>query len=112
MRATWAAFAIGLGLLLAPVALGYGALAPILRDVAAGLLVCVLSIAALDWPAARAALLAPAAWLLWSGRAGGDPAAAAVELAAGAALLLAAVAALARAARPVRARPRAGDARA
>ncbi len=109
--ARWASFAVGMALVLAPLAVGYGSIAPILRDVAAGLLVCVLAVAALDWPGARLVLLATAAWLLWSGRGAGDPHAEAVEIAAGTALL--ALAPLALRARAVRVgRPGESDARA
>jgi hypothetical protein len=88
MIARWSSFAVGLWLLLAPLLLGYGSVGPILHGVAMGLLVCIATLAALEWPGARYALLLPAAWLLRPGRGGGDPEAALAELVAGAALLL------------------------
>lgn len=88
MCARWTSFAVGLGLLLAPLALGYGAVAPILHDVAMGLLVCIATLAALARPLARFALAPPAAWLIVSSRISTDRAAAAAELVAGAVLLV------------------------
>jgi hypothetical protein len=88
MVARWASFAVGLWLLLAPLLLGYGSVGPILHDVALGLLVCTAAVAAFDWPAARFALLLPAAWLVRPGRGAGDPDAALAELAAGVALFV------------------------
>jgi hypothetical protein len=88
MIARWSSFVVGLWLLLAPLLLGYGSVGPILHGVAMGLLVCIATLAALEWPSSRFALLLPAAWLLRPGRGGGDPEAALAELAAGAALLL------------------------
>lgn len=61
---------------------------PILHDVAMGMLVCVATLAALEWPRARFALAAPALWLLVAGRAAPERQAAAAELLAGALLLL------------------------
>jgi hypothetical protein len=87
MYARWGSFAVGLGLMLAPLVLGYGSFEPILQDVAMGLLVCIATVAALEWPPARFALALPAAWLVWSGRGARDPAAAIAELGAGALLL-------------------------
>ncbi|HET8541856.1 MAG TPA: hypothetical protein VFL83_18405 [Anaeromyxobacter sp.] len=87
MYARWSSFAIGIGLMLAPVALGYGSVARILHEVAMGVLVCVATLAALEWPLARFVLAAPAAWLLLAGRGASDPVASAVELAAGVLLL-------------------------
>ena len=87
MPARWASFAVGLGLLLAPVALGYGSAGAIVHDVAVGLLVCVGTLAALEWPRARFLLGAPALWLVHVGRSSGDARAAAAELGAGAVLL-------------------------
>jgi hypothetical protein len=70
----WASFATGLWLILAPLVLGYTSVAAVLHEVALGLLVCVATLSALEWPAARFALFGPAAWLLvapevmaWSG---------------------------------------------
>lgn len=88
MLARWSSFAVGLGLLLSPLVLGYGDAAAVLRDVAMGALVCVVALAAVEWPLARLALAAPAAWLLAAGRAGGDRHAAATELVAGGLLLV------------------------
>jgi hypothetical protein len=88
MYARWASFAVGIGLMLAPVALGYGSVARILHDVAMGVLVCVATLAALEWPLARFVLAAPATWLLLAARRSPDASAAAAELAAGALLLL------------------------
>jgi hypothetical protein len=63
MRARWASFAVGLWLVLAPLALGHRTAAAVLHDVAVGLAVCLAALAALDWPPARFASLLPAAWL-------------------------------------------------
>ena len=59
MYARWTSFALGLGLAL-------------------GLLVCVGTLAALEWPAARFLLAAPGLGMIWMGRASTDPAAAVV----------------------------------
>ncbi len=91
MYARWGSFAIGVGLMLAPLLVGYGSVLPILHDVAVGLLVCVATLAALEWPHARFALGAPAIWLLVVGRGAGDRGAAVAELASGALLLVLAV---------------------
>ena len=88
MVARWGSFGVGLALVLAPLALGYAALGPVLHDVALGLLVCIATLGALDWPPLRFALAAPGLWLLWAGRTAGDPRAAAAEVVAGALLLL------------------------
>jgi hypothetical protein len=88
MFARWVSFGIGLALMLAPLALGYGPAARILHDVAVGALVCVATLAALEWPLARFVLAAPAAWLLLAGRSAAEPGAAAAELGAGALLLV------------------------
>jgi hypothetical protein len=88
MPARWGSFAIGLGLMLAPLVLGYGSAGAILHDVAMGTLVCVATLAALEWPRARFALGAPALWLLATGRASADPVAAAAEMGAGGLLLV------------------------
>jgi hypothetical protein len=88
MVARWSSFGVGLGLMLAPLALGYGSVGPILHDVAMGMLVCVATLAALEWPRARFALAAPALWLLVAGRAAPERQAATAELLAGALLLL------------------------
>lgn len=83
MAARWATFGVGLWLMLAPLVLGYGAIAPILHGVAVGLLVCILTLAALDWPRARFALAAPALWLAATAHLSPDRAAAAVEMVSG-----------------------------
>jgi hypothetical protein len=88
MVARWCSFGVGLGLMLAPLVLGYGSVAPILHDVAVGVLVCVVTLAALEWPRARLALAAPAGWLLFAGRTSPDAAAAVVNVVAGALLLV------------------------
>ena len=64
MRARWASFGVGLWLVLAPLVLGYPNVLAVLHDVALGLLVCVGTLAAMEWPAVRFALAIPAAWLL------------------------------------------------
>jgi hypothetical protein len=64
MRARWASFAVGLWLLVAPLVLGYPNVWAVLHDVALGLLVSVGTLAAMEWPLARFALVIPAAWLL------------------------------------------------
>ncbi|WP_242346802.1 hypothetical protein [Anaeromyxobacter terrae] len=88
MYARWASFAVGLGLMLAPLVLGYGSVGPILHDVAMGLLVCIATLAAFEWPRARFALGAPALWLVLVARDGSDRVAAAAELSAAALLLV------------------------
>lgn len=87
MTARWGSFAIGLGLVLAPLLLGYGSARAIVHDVAMGVLVCAATLAALEWPRARFALAAPALWLLATGRGSPDRAAAVAELGAGVLLL-------------------------
>jgi hypothetical protein len=87
MPARWLSFAVGLGLLLAPLVLGYGSSGAILHDIAVGLLVAIGALAALEWPRARFLLAAPALWLVHVGRTSSDPRAAAAELGAGALLL-------------------------
>ena len=79
---------MGLGLVLAPLVLGYGSAAPILHDVAMGSLVCITTLAALERPRARFLLALPALWLVASSPSSSDPAAAAFDLGAGAILLL------------------------
>lgn len=82
MYARWATFAIGIALMAAPLVLGYASASQVLHHVALGLLVCIATLPALELPAARFVLLAPAAWLVWSSR-GTDAAPALVELGAG-----------------------------
>jgi hypothetical protein len=97
MAARWGTFAIGLGLLLAPLVLGYASAAAILRDVSVGTLVCVAALAALQWPRVRAVNVLGALWLLLAARRTSDARPAAVEL--GAAVLLVAASLLPRARR-------------
>jgi hypothetical protein len=87
MPARWSSFAVGLGLLLAPLVLGYGSAGAILQDVALGLLVSIGALAALEWPRARFLMAAPALWLVHVGRGAGDLRAATAEIGAGALLL-------------------------
>lgn len=108
MYARWVSFAIGLGLMLAPLALGYGSVARILHDVAMGVLVCIATLAALEWPLARFGLAPPAIWLLLAGRGSPDPAAAGAELVAGVLLLGLAAVPSGRFGRPGLPRRRAG----
>ncbi len=100
MYARWGSFAVGLGLLLAPLALGYRSVAAILHDVALGSLVCIATLAALERPLVRFALALPAAWLVASARTSSDRGASAAELVAGALLLVLAAIPSARLARP------------
>ncbi|WP_242394493.1 hypothetical protein [Anaeromyxobacter oryzisoli] len=88
MYARWASFGVGLGLVFAPLLLGYGAVGPILHDVAMGLLVCIGTLASFEWPPARFGLAVPAVWLAWSARTTGDRGASVVEVVSGVALLL------------------------
>jgi hypothetical protein len=87
MAARWGSFATGLALMLAPLLLGYDSAGAVLHDVAMGLLVCIGTLAALEWPRARFAMGAPALWLVAAGRTSGDGAAAAAEVTAGSLLL-------------------------
>jgi hypothetical protein len=64
MVARWASFGAGLWLILAPLVLGHDSVGAVLHEVALGLVVCVGTLAALEWPAARLAQLAPALWLV------------------------------------------------
>jgi hypothetical protein len=91
MYARWSTFAIGMGLALAPLLVGYQEVGPVLHDVAIGLLVCILTLAALETPALRFLIPLPAAWLVWTGRLSGDPGAGLAEVAAGALLVVAAL---------------------
>jgi hypothetical protein len=87
MAARWGTFAIGLGLLLAPLVAGYASAAAILQDVSVGTLVCVAALAALQWPRVRAVNLLAALYLAYSARRTADARAAGVDLAAAALLL-------------------------
>jgi hypothetical protein len=73
--------------MLAPIVIGYATPGAVLHDIAMGLLVCLASLAALEWPRARFAMAAPALWLVAAGRTSGDGGAAAAELTAGGVLL-------------------------
>jgi hypothetical protein len=88
MYARWVSFGIGLAVMLAPLAVGYHAPGPILQDVGIGLLACIATLAALEWPAFRFALALPASWLLLSGRGADRLAVAVIEISSGTALLL------------------------
>ena len=90
MRARWASFCVGMWLILAPLVLGYPTVLAVLHDVALGLLVCIGTLAALEWPLARFTLAAPALWLLRAPGAldWGSSTVAANELACGVAVLL------------------------
>jgi hypothetical protein len=87
MGVRWGTFVIGLGLLLAPLFLGYASAASILRDVSFGTLVCVTTLAALQWPRVRLVNALAAIWLFSLGRSAGDGRTSAVEITAGALLL-------------------------
>jgi hypothetical protein len=67
MRARWGSFALGLWLILAPLVLGYPTVTAVLHEIALGLLVCVATLAALEWPIARFAVTLPAIWLIVAG---------------------------------------------
>lgn len=86
MYARWGTFAIGMGLVLAPMVTGYQDAGAILHDIALGLLVCVLTLASLETPPVRFLMLAPAGWLLWTGARAGDPTVSHAELLGGALL--------------------------
>jgi hypothetical protein len=87
MAARWGSFAIGTALMFSPLVVGYESAAAVVHDVAMGLLVCVATLAALEWPRARWAMALPALWLVAAGRASADGAAAAAEIGAGSLLL-------------------------
>jgi hypothetical protein len=87
MAARWGSFAVGMALMLAPLVLGYESAGTVVHDVAMGLLVCVATLAALEWPRARYAMALPALWLVAAGKASSDGAAAAAEIGAGSLLL-------------------------
>jgi hypothetical protein len=88
MYARWGSFAVGLALMLSPLVLGYGSVAPVLHDVAMGSLACIATLAALEWPRARFVLFAPGLWLVASAPASSERAAAAADLVAGSLLLV------------------------
>jgi hypothetical protein len=83
MYARWASFGVGLWLMLAPLVLGYGAVAPVLQGVAIGTLVCVATLAALDWPRARFGVAGLALFIALDARTTSDPGAAAASLVSG-----------------------------
>lgn len=83
MWARWGTFAVGMGLIMAPLAIGYPEVGLALLDVALGLLACILSLAALDAPVLRFMNLLPAAWLLQTGRGASFTGAGVAELLAG-----------------------------
>jgi hypothetical protein len=87
MAARWASFAVGIGLLLAPLVLGYGSAAPVLHDVAMGTLACIATLAALERPRARFVAVPPALWLVASAPSASDADAAVADLVAGTLLL-------------------------
>jgi hypothetical protein len=89
MYGRWGTFAIGIGLILAPVVIGYPEVTSILHDVAMGLLACVLSLAALETPALRYLSFLPAGWLIWTGHRAAHAGVSRVELLAGALLVAA-----------------------
>jgi hypothetical protein len=76
-----------MGLVMAPLAIGYSEVGPTLFDVAAGLLACVLALAALEAPGLRFLNLLPAAWLLYAGHQASATRAGVAEVLAGAVLL-------------------------
>jgi len=91
MYARWGTFAIGMGLVLAPLVVGYQEIGPILHDVAIGLVVCILALAALETPALRFLNALPAAWLVWTGRLSNHAGAGLAEIVGGALLVVAAL---------------------
>lgn len=91
MYGRWGTFAVGLGLVLAPLAIGYQQIFPTLHDVAIGLLICILALAALEVPALRFLNALPAVWLVWAGRTAEDPSARLIEVIGGALLVAAAL---------------------
>ncbi len=109
MYARWGSFAVGVGLLLAPLVLGYRSVAPILHDVAMGSLVCVATLAALEWPRARFTLAAPGLWLLAFAPPSSERAAILADLVAGILLLALAAIPSARRVRPAIPRVARGD---
>jgi hypothetical protein len=85
--ARWGTFAVGMSLVLTPLALGYSQVGLVLHEVALGLLACVLALAALESPALRFLNLLPSAWLAWTGLESADPKARVAEVLASALLL-------------------------
>ncbi len=96
MYARWGSFAIGLGLIFAPLAVGYQDVGSTLHDIAIGLTACIVALAALENPALRFLNALPAAWLAWSGRLSADPWAGPAEMLGGVLLLATALAPRAR----------------
>jgi hypothetical protein len=94
--ARWGTFAVGMSLVLTPLAFGYSQVGPVLHEVALGLLACVLALAALETPALRFLNLLPSAWLGWSGPQSADPKARVAEVLASVLLLAFALAPRAR----------------
>lgn len=90
MYVRWATFAIGFGLVMAPMVIGYEQVGPTLHDVAIGCVICILALAALENPALRFLQTLPAAWLMWTG-AFAEPPTQLTEIAAGALLVAAAL---------------------
>lgn len=88
MYARWGTFAVGLGLVFAPLVLGYRSVAPILHDVIMGSLVCIATLAAFERPRARFVLFAPALWLIGFAPSASEHAATLAELVGGALLLV------------------------
>jgi hypothetical protein len=87
MLARWGTFSVGLGLIFAPLVFAYPEIGPILHDVAIGMVVCILALAALENPSLRFLSALPAAWLIWIGRLAGGAGAGLVEIAGGALLV-------------------------
>lgn len=64
VRTRWVSFGLGMWLILAPLFFGYDQVAAILHDVALGLIVCVVALAAIERPVIRFLVAAPGIWLL------------------------------------------------
>lgn len=89
MYARWSTFAIGMGLVLGPMVVGYQQVGPVLQDVAIGCVVCILTLAALENPSLRFLNALPAAWLVWTGSLAADAVAQLAEVVCGALLVIA-----------------------